>query len=290
MKFKTVLLACALALAAAPAAQAFDLKKLDLNKLKEVREKVKPLKEMSESDEIAFGKDVAANVLGAAPPVNDPALQGYVNQLGLWIAMHSDRPNLPWHFAILDSNDVNAFSTPGGYVLITRGLLLRCRDEAEFAGVLAHEISHVTQKHALNAIRKGAWTGLATDALADYAAKKGGENYRKAVSAGTEVYARGLDKDDEFEADRRGVVLAARAGYDPYGLAGVLQTLSSINPESDSVALLFKTHPNSEKRLELLVAAMEGNMEKFADLPRVANRFESVIQTHSTKYAPAKQQ
>lgn len=287
MKLKTAVIACALALAAAQAAQAFDLKKLDVNKLKNVSEKVKALKPMSEGDEIAFGRDVASNVLGAAPPVNDPALQGYVNQLGLWIALHSDRPNLPWHFAILDSNDVNAFSTPGGYVLITRGLLLRCRDEAEFAGVLAHEISHVVEKHALNAIQKGAWTGLATDALADYAAKKGGENYRKAVSAGTEVYARGLDKEDEFDADRRGVVLAARAGYDPYGLAGVLQTLSSVNPQSDSVALMFKTHPDSEKRLDLLVAAMEGNMEKYGEQARVANRFESVIKAHNAKYAPA---
>jgi beta-barrel assembly-enhancing protease len=288
MKLKSFLLALFMALTVPLAADAFDLKKLDLEKLKATGEKLKPLKPMSERDEIEFGRDVAANLLGAAPPVNDKALQEYVNRLGLWLAMHTDRPNLPWHFAVLDTSDVNAFATPGGYVLITRGLLLRCRDEAELAGVLAHEISHVVEKHALNAMRKGAWSGLASDALSDYAAKRGGENYRKAVSAGTEVYARGLDKDDEYAADLRGVVIAARAGYDPYGLAGVLQTLSSINPDSDAVALMFKTHPNSEKRLELLVSAMEGQMEKYAEQPRLSGRFQSAIQTYTTSLVPKK--
>jgi predicted Zn-dependent protease len=255
----------------------------DFDKLRSVGEKLKPLKPTSESDEITLGKDVAANLLGAAPLVNDPALQAYVNKVGLWIALHTSRPNLPWHFGVLDTNSVNAFATPGGYVFITRGILLRMRDESELAGVLAHEISHVVEKHALNTMRKGKLVDMASDALS-----RNKPGYAKLVSAGTEIYARGLDKEDEFAADRMGVVLAARAGYDPYGLPATLQTLSSINPKDDAVSLMFKTHPDSEKRLELVSSAMEGHLDQYADQPKVESRFTLIIKSHNSTYKPVK--
>lgn len=268
----------------APAAQALKLDDLNVDKLKEVKGKLKTLKEPSEADEIEIGRGVAANLLGAAPPVNDPALQAYVNRIGQWVAMHTERPDLPWHFAVLDTDGVNAFATPGGYVFITRGMLLRMRDEAELAGVLAHEVSHVVEKHALKTMRKGKLAGLAGDALSSYAEKKGKADLTKIVSAGTELYARGLDKEDEFAADRAGVVIAARAGYDPYGLPSVLQTLASINPKDDAVTLMFKTHPDSGKRLELVSNSMEGRLDKFIDSPKVESRFSSVIKSHISAY------
>jgi len=262
--------------------------KLDLDKLKDIKEKIKVLKEPSEADEIEIGKGVAANLLGAAPPVNDAKLQAYVNRVGKWIAMHSDRPDLPWRFAVLDTAGVNAFATPGGYVFITRGMLLRMRDESELAGVLAHEVTHVVEKHALKTMRKGNLAGLASDALGKYAEKKGADELAKIVSAGTEIYARGLDKEDEFAADRAGVVIAARAGYDPYGLPSVLQTLASINPKDDAVTLMFKTHPDSGTRLELVSNSMDGKMDGYIDSPRVESRFNSVIKSHLSSYTPVK--
>ncbi|MBI3571342.1 MAG: M48 family metalloprotease [Gammaproteobacteria bacterium] len=271
----------------APAAHAFKFD-FSVDKLKEVKDKLKVLKEPSEADEIEIGKGVAANLLGAAPPVNDPQLQAYMNRIGQWIAMHTDRPDLPWHFAVLDTDGVNAFATPGGYVFITRGMLLRMRDEAELAGVLAHEVTHVVEKHALKTMRKGALAGLAGDALSNYAEKKGKEEFNKIVNAGTEIYARGLDKEDEFAADRAGVVIAARAGYDPYGLPSVLQTLASINPKDDAVALMFKTHPDSGTRLELVSNSMEGRLDQFSDLPRVESRFSSIIKSHISNYKTSK--
>ena len=280
-----LLLAAALC---APAAHALKLGDLNVDKLKEVKGKLTTLKEPSEADEIEIGKGVAANLLGAAPPVNDPQLQAYVNRIGQWVAMHTERPNLPWHFAVLDTDGVNAFATPGGYVFITRGMLLRMRDEAELAGVLAHEVSHVVEKHALKTMRKGKFAELAGDALSNYAEKKGKEEFTKIVSAGTEIYARGLDKEDEYAADRAGVVIATRAGYDPYGLPSVLQTLASINPKDDAVALMFKTHPDSGKRLELVSNSMEGRLDKFADNPRVGSRFSSIIKSHIANYKPLK--
>ncbi len=277
---KFILLTALLVLAAPLPAAAFDL---NLDKLREAKEKLKPLQPSSEQDEIALGKDVAANLLGAAPLVNDPALQAYVNKVGKWIALHTSRPELPWHFGVMDTDSVNAFATPGGYVFITRGMLLNMHDESELAGVLAHEISHVIAKHALNTMRKDALAGMASEALS----RKNPE-YAKLVSAGTEIYARGLDKEDEFTADRMGVVLAARAGYDPYGLPAVLQTLASINPKDDAVALMFKTHPDSEKRLELVTNSMEGHLDKYSDQPKLQSRFLSIIKSHLYKYKTSK--
>jgi beta-barrel assembly-enhancing protease len=270
----------------APAAHA--LKLFDSDKVTSVKEKLKVLKEPSEADEIEIGKGVAANLLGAAPPVNDAKLQAYVNRVGQWIAMHSDRPDLPWHFAVVDTDGVNAFATPGGYIFITRGMLLRMRDEAELAGVLAHEVTHVVEKHALKSIRKSALAGLAGDALSEYTEKKGKESFTKIVSAGTEIYARGLDKEDEFAADRAGVVIAARAGYDPYGLPSVLQTLASINPKDDAVSLMFKTHPDSGTRLELVSNSMDGRLDQYSSNPRVKSRFSSVLKSHISAYKPIK--
>jgi len=139
---------------------------------------------------------------------------------------------------------------------------------------LAHEISHVLRKHHLKAIKKGAQTELLSD-LANETIKNNGADPRfsKLVSAGTEVYARGLDKNDEYEADRMGVVIAARAGYDPYGLPAVLQTLESINPSDSSVALMFKTHPALADRLSLLDREMSGRFANLEDQPDLAPRF-----------------
>jgi predicted Zn-dependent protease len=91
------------------------------------------------------------------------------------------------------------------------------------------------------------------------------------------LYARGLDKGDEFEADRMGVVIAARAGYDPYGLPAVLQTLEAINPQDSNLALMFKTHPAPQKRLELLDGLMTGSMDRYASQPVMAERFQKIV-------------
>ena len=270
---RTMVLLCLLA-AALPAA-AFDLGSIDWQKAVDTVQKVqKANTDIDEPQEIALGEGIASNLLGAAPLLDNPAAQQYVNRVGRWLALQTERPDLPWQFGVLDDNDVNAFAAPGGYVFITKGLLAQMNSEAELAGVLAHEISHVLRKHHLQAIKKGARTELLSD-LANEALKGKGANpaLNKLVSAGTEVYARGLDKSDEFEADRMGVVIAARGGYDPYGLPAVLQTLQSINPSDSSVALMFKTHPALADRLSLLDKEMTGQFGKFDNQPDLAPRF-----------------
>ena len=277
-RFFTILLL--LAGAAPAAALDFNLDKL----LGTVSKLQGTTAEISESNELLIGEGIASNLLGAAPLVNDLRLQKYVNRIGRWVALQTERPDLPWRFGVLNSDDINAFAAPGGYVFITRGLLEQIHSEAELAGVLAHEISHVLMKHHLNAARKSARTGIAAELLGELLKDKAEpEVLNKAVSAGTELYARGLDKSDEFEADRMGLVIATRAGYDPYGLPAVLQTLHSLNPQNSALALMFKTHPSPDERLNLLEKLMGDNLDNFSTQPQIAERFSIMTSSKQVK-------
>ena len=218
----------------------------------------------SEDDEAEIGRESAAVLLGAGPLVDDPALQRYVNRVGRWVALQSDRPDLPWRFAVMDDADINAFAAPGGYVFITKGLLARLQSEAELAAVLGHEVAHVTEKHHLVAIRKQA-RGKLLGMVASAAMEENGhdaEQVAALVNGAKDIYSKGLDRKDEYAADRLGMVLATRAGYDPYALPAVLQTLDRINPESSQLSLLFKTHPRPGDRLEKLDASMGVKFDK----------------------------
>jgi len=257
---------------------------LDIGKIKDLVTHASQLREVDEKKEVEIGSGVASNLLGAAPLMPDAHVQKYVNQVGRWVAQQSERPNLDWHFGVLESDDVNAFATPGGYVFITKGLLLNMKSEAELAGVLAHEIGHVLKKHHLKAIQKNAQVGLLADALSIATqSSKNTEALNKIAGVGTELFARGLDKEDEFEADRVGVVLAARAGYDPYGLPLVLQTLANINPQDSALALMFKTHPAPTARLEALDKTMPVNLDKYATQPQLATRFVKTLELNQEK-------
>ncbi len=227
-------------------------------------------KNPSREDEIAVGRNVTGTILGAAPLVNDVQLQQYVNKVGRWVASQSERADLPWHFGVIDSNDVNAFAAPGGYVLITKGLYLRLISEAQLAGVLGHEIAHVVQKHHLKVMQKQALLDAGTSFLKEKISKN--KLTQRAVSTGAEISARNLDKSAEFEADSMGTVLAARAGYEAYGLAEVLQDMETINNNDGSVALLFQTHPHPDDRLAQLSLVSGDQMDKISGGKTLENR------------------
>ena len=256
----------------------FRLPSFDVNKMVDtVRNVGKAVKEIEEPEEIAIGRDVAARLLGAAPLVAQPGLQRYVNQVGRWLAAQTERPDLPWQFGVLDSPNVNAFAVPGGTIFITRGLLERMRNEAELAGVLGHEIAHVLRKHHLKAIQKGAQTALAGDAMSMALRDRGGAARDRLIGLGTEMYSRGLDKSDELEADRLGIVIAARAGYDAYGLPSVLQTLQAMSAQDSALALMFKTHPAPGERLDAVGEKMQPVLDAYSGQAQLAERFVSRI-------------
>jgi len=218
---------------------------------------------IDEPHEIAIGRQLAAVLLGSKPLYPDERLQRYVNRLGRWISLQSDRPNLPWTFVVLDDTGYNAFAAPGGYVFVTKGLIDRCADESELAGILAHEITHVTQRHHLQAMRKTAQSGMLTQLVASQIHTNGVGNLvaSQILALGRNLYARGLDQSDEFEADRRGVALAARSGFDPYGLPAALQVLRAAAPGNPMFTLALATHPPAEQRLDQLQQAMGNRLD-----------------------------
>ena len=234
---------------------------------------------IDEDDEIEIGRDAAAVLLGASKPVNDPALQRYVNRVGRWVANQTNRAHLPWRFAVLSSTQVNAFATPGGNIFITDGLLKTLTGEAELAAVLAHEVAHVIQKHHINAMSNLNTGGLSGVLKLAGQTSAGKSNRLTTAMVGQvkDVYLRGLDKDDEFEADRMGVVIASRAGYDPFALVSVLQTLDSIDPEHSSLALLYKTHPPASDRLDRIEPALEQFEDPGEESPLLEKRFNTYV-------------
>jgi predicted Zn-dependent protease len=226
----------------------------------------------SKEDEIKIGREIAGNLLGAAPLVKDEALQKYVNEVGRWVASQSERPKLPWHFGVIESEDINAFAAPGGYVLLTKGLYRKLKNEAELAGVLGHEIGHVIKKHQLKLLQKSQLLNLGAGVLGE-SVGKGNDSIQKLIGSGAEICARSLDKDAEYEADRIGVILTARAGYEPYGLPEVLQTIGGAGKDDSRVALLFKTHPHPDDRLAKLGDAIGDRLDSVLDGKTLAERF-----------------
>lgn len=226
---------------------------------------------IDEAREIEIGRQLASVLLGSKPLHPNMQLQRYVNQLGRWISLHSERPNLPWTFIVLDDNGYNAFAAPGGYVFVTKGLVDSCADEAELAGILAHEITHVTAKHHLHAMRKTAQSGVLTQLVASQIKTNAVGNLvaSQLFALGRNLYARGLDQTDEYQSDRHGVALAARAGFDPYGLVAVLQQLRTATPDNPLFTLALSTHPPAQARLDQLEQAMGKRLEGYAGAPPV---------------------
>ncbi|MDO8281586.1 MAG: M48 family metallopeptidase [Thermodesulfovibrionia bacterium] len=256
---RIVFLVLGMCIILSPFVYGFDLGKELLNGIGKVLDtktgQNKGVSSSPDTEEIAVGRQIAGNLLGASPLVKDNALQKYVNSVGRWVANQSERPDLQWHFGVIESGDVNAFSMPGGYIFVTQGLYLLLQNEAQLAGVLAHEIGHVVRKHHYRVIQQAKVMDFGTKLLSREIGQDN-ELVQRLIGSGAEVVARGLDKNAEYEADRMGVVLSARAGYDQYALAEVLQQMGHYSKEDDSVKLLFKTHPLPDERLSRLDKSM----------------------------------
>lgn len=251
-------LACALFLAAFPAAQA------QTNWLDIGSKVAKGLAatSMSEADEIEIGNEVAARVIGVYPLVKDEALQRRLNRIGLWVALQSTRPELPWRFGLIQSDTVNAIAAPGGVVLITTGMYALIKDEAELACVIGHEVGHIARKHHLTALRNGMLKDAAIDAAAAAANQRGGGSpignmiKEKGREMAIEMVGLSLGRTEETEADQDGVLYTARAGYAADACLSFMQRLDASTAQTSAFEDLLKTHPSAADRRKDVEAAL----------------------------------
>ncbi len=277
MKRIVTMAAAALIAASAAQAQFGDiLKKINPSKIKKaVKVGSAATHEFTETEEVDIGRIVAARILATFPLTKNDKLQRYMTLVGNTVANYSTRPTLDWHFAVLESPIVNAFSTPGGYVFVTTGALDQMKSEAELAAVLGHEIAHTTQKHILKEIKRGNVLAAGADLAAstsggsflndDMARKISDMAYQKLVTTG-------LGREDELEADKVGDEFAASAGYRPSAAITFLETLKAAEGKGQSSMKQFTaTHPPAGDRIK----ALEKSLPKSDAGELLAERWET---------------
>ncbi|MDH3636377.1 MAG: M48 family metalloprotease [Gammaproteobacteria bacterium] len=216
---------------------------------------------ISEAEEINQGRRYHKEIIATYGIYDDPALQQYVNRIGQELAAKSHRENLKFTFTVLDSPDINAFALPGGYVYVTRGIMAYLGSEAELAGVIGHEIGHVTARHSVR--QQGGQ--LASNILSILVAATTGDqalgNLSQQLSTGL---IRGYGRDHELEADRLGAEYLHIAGYDPENMLEVIGVLkdqevyekalaASENRQPNIYHGVFSTHPRNDDRLKTVV-------------------------------------
>jgi predicted Zn-dependent protease len=210
-------------------------------------------------DEVTVGQGMATRLLGTYGYSKKYAkLERYINLVGLSLIAQSGRPELKYHFAVLDSEEVNAFATPGGYIFVTKGLLKNIKSEDELAGVLGHEIAHVNMKHMYKeiAIKREVSTGEVVTRIISRGGADIGGALNIMVSKGMKMLIEdGLGKEKEAEADEIGVIFASASGYDPTALLRLVQRL-----EGDKTKVqVGKTHPHGEERVVALQSSISKN-------------------------------
>jgi predicted Zn-dependent protease len=217
----------------------------------------KVFESITPEQEYYIGRTVAATILSQNKPMDDAKLTEYLNTLGQYLALCSDRPETfgGYHFMVMDSSDINAFAAPGGLILVSRGMIKCCRSENALAAVLAHEIAHVSLNHGLQAINKSRLTSAAT-ILGTEAAKNLGSKefsdltkaFEDSISDITKTMVNnGYSRHLEFQADKTAISTLRRAGYNPTGLIAMLSEMDkNLKPGGLDFA---KTHPAPKDRI-----------------------------------------
>ncbi len=202
--------------------------------------------------EIEFGREIAAHVLGTFPLLKEEKITSYVEKVGTGVAMNGPRTELVYHFAVLDTEVINAFAAPGGYVFVTKGILDLMEDEAQLAALLAHEISHVTSRHIVKEMNvRGTDDNMITglSQIIGASTRSARALFKELVDSSISIlFDRGYKIEDEFEADRGSIILLAASGYDANALSRLLKAVYAKSGK-DQQKSVGATHPPQGDRL-----------------------------------------
>jgi predicted Zn-dependent protease len=241
---------------------------------------------LTEEEEYYLGRSVAARILATYPLLEDETITEYVNLIGQTVALHSDRPVTygGYHFAMLDTDEINAFACPGGIIFITRGVFNFVENEDELAAVVAHEVSHIVNRDGVKAIQSSRLTNLAvvmgTQAVADTSSAEFGELLSIFEGSIQDVFSQvvlnGYSQATEANADVAGLTCLERAGYDPHAHETMLTRIVAEGQESGGGVM--KTHPATSDRLDNVVKNMPSSRpdsgsvmlrsQRYADIAR----------------------
>jgi hypothetical protein len=223
----------------------------------------------SQEKELAIGRQLALEVEQQAKMVEDPIITEYVNRVGQNIVLHSDA-KIPFTIKVIDSDEVNAFALPGGYFFVNKGLILAADNEAELAGVMAHEIAHVAARHAMENAGKGTFLNYGILAGILMTGGIAGTILQNTAGLGQMLAFFSFSRGAEEEADKLGVQYLYAAGYDPTAMSTMFEKLASKNKKKPgTISKLFSTHPQSVERRDSSLALVA----------RFAEREEYVIST-----------
>jgi predicted Zn-dependent protease len=205
---------------------------------------------VSQQQEVELGAGAAQQVSAQLPLIRDGAVVRYITTLGNQLAKVTDARNLTWHFSVVDSREVNAFALPGGWVYLNRGLIERAANLSELAGVLGHEIGHVTLRHSVQQMQQaqGANTGVALLCTLTKVCQSGAG--QAAIGIGGSALFAKFSRSDEAEADAEGVATTVKAGISPNGIPAMFRVLLSERKSNPgAVDAFFASHPLEEDRI-----------------------------------------
>ncbi|HEX6368648.1 MAG TPA: M48 family metallopeptidase [Longimicrobium sp.] len=219
--------------------------------------------QVSTQQEVALGADYSRQINRQMPILNDGATNSFVTQIGSQLAAIADPRGIRYHFYVVNSDVVNAFALPGGYVYINRGIIERADNLSEFAGVLAHEIGHVAERHSIEQLQRAQNANLGLNVLYGVLLGRAPSGVEQAgIQVGGSAVFAGYTRDAEREADRVGVAYMVRAGYNPIGLATFFEELLQMQQRQPSrVEQWFSTHPTTTERVantRAIIAATPG--------------------------------
>ena len=240
---------------------------------------------ISVDDEIAIGKQAQAEVRKETPELREQTVQGYVTRIGRRLAAQAKGARYPYSFSIANYREINAFALPGGPVWVNRGAIEAAKNESQLAGVLAHEIAHIAQRHSAGQLSNMMVTNLGLNLLGALLGNSGGAT---AANIAARYVASGaflkFSRDDERDADRVGAAMMTRAGWDAHGMVELLQTIREQQKrDPNSVEVFFSNHPAPADR----IADLNRVVSKRRSGTRDSTAFQS-IRTRLKRLPPAR--